>query len=190
MSGDAPRFEQALSISNSTEDNFETLVENGSKEDELERPGGAGGHARGYFSEANAAPAATRNVRQEPGPRHSQRPSASERSTYAADAMTLEELRSRLETLEETRESARREFSELARWHERLQALVRDKEPLLKSYTTRAPEALDSLGPEERRTVYSMLGLRVDALPDKSLRVRGAFGEENLVCHPDRTSTR
>ncbi len=43
-----------------------------------------------------------------------------------------------------------------------------------------APEALDSLGPEERRTVYSMLGLRVDALPGKSLRVRGAFGEENL----------
>jgi hypothetical protein len=35
-----------------------------------------------------------------------------------------------------------------------------------------------------------MLGLRVDALPDKSLRVRGAFGEESLVCHPDRTSRR
>jgi DNA repair exonuclease SbcCD ATPase subunit len=90
---------------------------------------------------------------------------------YAADAMTLEELRSRLETLEETRESARRELAELASWHERLQALERDKEPLLQSYTTRAPEALDSLGPEERRTVYSMLGLRVDAPPDKSLRV-------------------
>jgi hypothetical protein len=58
------------------------------------------------------------------------------------------------------------------------------------SYTTRAPEALDSLGPEERRTVYSMLGLRVDALPDKSLRVQDAFGEESLVCHHDRTSTR
>jgi predicted nucleic acid-binding Zn-ribbon protein len=109
---------------------------------------------------------------------------------YAADAMTLEELRSRLTALEETRESARRELAELASWHERLQALERDKELLLQSYTTRAPEALDSLGPEERRTVYSMLGLRVDALPDKSLRVQGAFGEENLVCHPDRTSTR
>jgi len=109
---------------------------------------------------------------------------------YAADAMMLEELRSRLETLEETRESARRELAELASWHEHLQALERDKELLLESYTTRAPEALDSLGPEEHRTVYSMLGLRVDALPDKSLRVRSAFGEENLVCHPDRTSTR
>jgi hypothetical protein len=73
--------------------------------------------------------------------------------------MTLEELRSRLEALEETRESARRGLSELASWRERLRALERDL--LLQSYTTRAPEALDSLGPEERRTVYSMLGLRV-----------------------------
>jgi len=109
---------------------------------------------------------------------------------YAADAMTLEELRSRLEALEETRESARRELAELASWHERLQVLERDKELLLDSYATRAPEALDSLGPEERRTVYSMLGLRVDALSDKSLRISGAFGKESLVCRHDRTSTR
>jgi predicted nucleic acid-binding Zn-ribbon protein len=109
---------------------------------------------------------------------------------YAADAMTLEELRSRLEALEETRESARREIAELASWRKRLQTLERDKKLLLQSYTTRAPEALDSLGPEERRTVYSMLGLRVDALPDKSLRAQGAFGEENLVCHHDRTPTK
>ena len=45
-------------------------------------------------------------------------------------------------------------------------------------------------GPEERRTVYSMLGARVEALPDKNLRIRGAFGEENSVCHHDRTSRR
>ena len=90
---------------------------------------------------------------------------------YAADAMTLEELRSRLDALEETRESARRELVALASWRENLRALERDKELLLESYATRALEALDNLGPEERRTVYSMLGLRVDALPDKSLRV-------------------
>lgn len=65
-----------------------------------------------------------------------------------------------------------------------------DKDRLLKSYITLAPEALDSLGSEERRTVYSMLGLCVEALPDKSLRVRGVFGEESVVCQNDRTSTR
>jgi hypothetical protein len=68
--------------------------------------------------------------------------------------------------------------------------LKADKDRLLKSYTTLGPEALDSLGSEERRTVYSMLGLRVEALPDKSLRVRGVFGEESVVCQNDRTSTR
>ena len=57
-------------------------------------------------------------------------------------------------------------------------------------YGTLAPEAVEALDPEERRTVYSMLGLYVEALPDKSLRVRGAFGEESLVCHHERTSTR
>src|SRR5918995_6585197 len=53
---------------------------------------------------------------------------------FAADAMTLEELRSRLEALEETRESARGELAALASWRERLQALERDKKLLLESY--------------------------------------------------------
>jgi septal ring factor EnvC (AmiA/AmiB activator) len=109
---------------------------------------------------------------------------------FAADAMTLDELRSKLDALEDTRETARRALASLASRRENLRNLARDKELLLESYATRAPEALSSLGPEERRTVYSMLGLRVEALPDKSLRVRGAFGEENLVCQSDRTSTR
>ena len=86
--------------------------------------------------------------------------------------------------------SARDELKALASWRERLQALERDKELLLNSYAARAPEALDSLGAEERRTVYSMLGLRIEALPDKSLRVQGALGKEHLVCQNDRTSTR
>ena len=81
-------------------------------------------------------------------------------------------------------------LASLASWRESIHTRERDKELLLESYAALVPEALDGLGPEERRTVYSMLGLRVDALPDKSLRIRGAFGEENSVCHHDRTSTR
>jgi hypothetical protein len=78
----------------------------------------------------------------------------------------------------------------VASWKESLEAFERDKERLLEFHATFAPEALAALDPEERRTVYSMLGLCVEALPDKSLRVRGAFGEESLVCHHERTSTR
>ena len=73
---------------------------------------------------------------------------------------------------------------------ESLKALKRDMGRLLESYAARAPEVLATLDPEERRRIYSILGLRVKALPDKSLRVRGAFGEEDLVCHNDATSTR
>jgi DNA repair exonuclease SbcCD ATPase subunit len=109
---------------------------------------------------------------------------------FANDAMNLDELRSKLNSLEETRETARRELAALASWNERLEAFERDKERLLESYATLAPEALDALDPEERRTVYSMLGVCVEALPDRSLRVRGAFGEENPVWEKERTSTR
>jgi site-specific DNA recombinase len=109
---------------------------------------------------------------------------------FADDAMTLDELRSKLNSLEETRETARRELAALTNWNERLEAFERDKERLLESYATFAPEALAALDPEERRTVYSMLGLCVEALPDKSLSVRGAFGEENLVWEKEKTSTR
>jgi hypothetical protein len=75
-------------------------------------------------------------------------------------------------------------------WCESLEAFELDKYRLLESYAARAPEALATLDLEERRTVYSTFGLRVEALPDRSLRIHGAFGEENLVCHHDRTSTR
>lgn len=109
---------------------------------------------------------------------------------FAADAMTIVELRAKLDALEETRETTRRELAALISWRESLQALKEDKNRLLDSYATLAPEALAGLDPAERRTVYSMLAIRVEALPDKTLRVRGAFGEENLVCHRDRTSTR
>ena len=84
----------------------------------------------------------------------------------------------------------RRELAAVASWKESLEALERDKERVLESYATFAPEALAALDAEERRRVYSMLGLCVEALPDKSLKVRGAFGEESLVCHHERTSTR
>ncbi|MDQ4063312.1 MAG: hypothetical protein M3122_05310 [Actinomycetota bacterium] len=104
--------------------------------------------------------------------------------------LLLLKLRSRLDTLDETRQTARRELEALRNWSESLETLERDKERLLESYATLAPEALEALDSEECRTVYSMLGLCVEALPDKSLKICGAFGEESLVCHHVRTSIR
>lgn len=106
---------------------------------------------------------------------------------FTADAMTLDELRSKLDDLEERRKTAQQELATLAKWNESLEVFERDKDKLLESYATLAPEALAALDPEERRAVYSMLGLCVEAMPDKSLKVRGAFGEESLVWENVRT---
>jgi chromosome segregation ATPase len=57
---------------------------------------------------------------------------------YAADAMTLEEMRSRLDALEETRDSARGELAALASWRESLEAFERDKETCCSNPTQHA----------------------------------------------------
>jgi hypothetical protein len=73
---------------------------------------------------------------------------------------------------------------------ERLEAMERDTDLLLESYATLAPEALDALSPEERRKVYVILKLTVEALTDGGLKISGAFGEETPVWEDVRTSTR
>ena len=42
----------------------------------------------------------------------------------------------------------------------------------------------------ERRTIYFMLGLSVEALPDGGLKVSGLFGEEPVIWEEKETSTR
>ena len=54
--------------------------------------------------------------------------------------------------------------------------MERDTDLLLESYATLAPEALDALSPEERRKVYVILKLTVEALADGGLKISGAFG--------------
>jgi hypothetical protein len=49
---------------------------------------------------------------------------------------------------------------------------------------------LDALSPEERRKVYVILKLTVEALTDGGLKISGAFGEETPVWEDARTSTR
>ena len=60
---------------------------------------------------------------------------------------------------------------------EAIEALERDKEALLEHYASIAPEALDSLTPEERHHLYKMLRLEVVVRLDATLEVSGVFGE-------------
>jgi len=109
---------------------------------------------------------------------------------FAAEAMTLDELKAKLEALKVTRDTAEKELASLAGRRDRLDAMERDRDLILESYATLAPEALGALSPEERRKVYVILNLTVEALPDGCLKISGAFGEETPVWEDVGTSTR
>ncbi|MDQ3842120.1 MAG: YbaB/EbfC family nucleoid-associated protein, partial [Actinomycetota bacterium] len=66
---------------------------------------------------------------------------------FTTNAMTLDELRSKLNALEERRETAQRELATLASWSESLEAFQRDKDKLLESYARpRGPRRLEPPG--------------------------------------------
>jgi len=87
----------------------------------------------------------------------------SERRGYlklaARGTITDLELDEALVELEETRATAERELATLRTRQEAIEALERDREVLLEHYAAIAPEALDSLTPEERHRLYKMLRL-------------------------------
>ena len=99
------------------------------------------------------------------------------RSRYidlAADGiMSRDELKAKIARLEETRETAEKELKALRTRQEKLQELQRDKDTVLEHYTTLAPEALDSLAPEEQHRLYRMLRLKVIARLDESIELTG-----------------
>ena len=77
-----------------------------------------------------------------------------------------DELRAKLASLEESRETARRELALLEDRREKIAELEADRDALLDHLESVAPEKLDALTPEERHEVYKVLGLRVIARED------------------------
>ena len=88
----------------------------------------------------------------------------------ARGSITDAELDEALAELEETRSTAEHELASLQNRQEAIEALERDKEALLEYYASIAPEALDSLTPEERHHLYRMLRLEVVVRLDANLR--------------------
>ena len=99
----------------------------------------------------------------------------------AKGLMTLDELASRLEEIEESRKTARSELVILKESRQRLEELERDGAALMERYAGAVPEALENLLPEERHRVYRMLRLRVLAYPDFRLEVNGVLGSAQEV---------
>jgi hypothetical protein len=92
----------------------------------------------------------------------------------AADGiMSRDELKAKLARLEETRETAEKELGVLRIRQDKFEELQRDKDALLDHYAALAPDALDSLAPEERHRLYRMLRLKVVARPDETIELTG-----------------
>ena len=107
----------------------------------------------------------------------------------AKGLMTLEELGEKLQDLQETRKTAEHELQALKNRWERIDQLKRDKDTLVESYASMAPEALDHLRPEERHQVYRMLRLRVRVYIHGILEVSGAFTDSLSVSNLETAST-
>jgi site-specific DNA recombinase len=105
----------------------------------------------------------------------------------AEGLITLDELREKLTGLDDLRKTAERELRTIEVRRETLQQLERDRDLIRDHYASMAPEALDSLTPEERHQLYRILSLRVTADADRNLTAEGVFGEGLSV--QDETST-
>jgi hypothetical protein len=107
----------------------------------------------------------------------------------AEGLITFDELRTKLATLQETCETARRELATLEDRCNRLKDLEHDAATLLESYAGMVPEALGTLDAEERNRVYKMLRLKVSAYHGGTLEVNGTFGGDLCVSNIETWST-
>jgi hypothetical protein len=108
----------------------------------------------------------------------------------AKGLMTLDELHERLKRIEEIRKIAQEELAILEGRCQRLEELEHDRDALLERYAGMVPEALDSLGPEERHRIYKMLRLKVLVYPEARLEVSGVLRTAPAVCLYEPSSRR
>ena len=78
---------------------------------------------------------------------------------------------------------AERELSAVRGRKEVLEKLEQDKDTLLDTYARMTPEAVDSLTPEKRRQIYTMLRLKVEIDADGRMEARGVLSENVRALH-------
>jgi site-specific DNA recombinase len=112
-----------------------------------------------------------------------ERKRAKYQEAFAADAVTLPELKAYLAQLDETRKTAEHELEVLWGHEEYVRELETGRDALLDSLEAQAPEALDSLTPEERHQWYKLLKLRADVFADGRVEISWAGAESGeAVC--------
>jgi hypothetical protein len=102
--------------------------------------------------------------------------------------MTFDELGAALEELEGTRKVAERELKALRSREQRVAELEQKKDALRRYYAGIAPEALDSLTPEERYDFYKLVELEVLIHPNCDLEISWAGGEGSFVSNQELVS--
>jgi site-specific DNA recombinase len=107
----------------------------------------------------------------------------------AEGLINFDELRTKLATLQETCETARRELAALEECLNRLKDLENDAATLLETYASMVPKALGCLETEERNHVYKMVRLKVSAYHGGTLEVNGTFGSGLRVSDVETSST-
>jgi site-specific DNA recombinase len=115
--------------------------------------------------------------------------SAKYQRAYAADVMTLADLKARLAELEQERLIAERELESLRLREQDIADLERDRDALLETYAGASEEALDSLTPEQRHNLYKSLRIGVLAPADGSTEIiLGNLLSYEEVCTTETTS--
>jgi site-specific DNA recombinase len=101
----------------------------------------------------------------------------------AVGAMTLDELRLRLEELDDARSGIEAEMTALWRSQKRAEELEKNRDAVIASLEASIPNALDALSGEERNRLYRML--RIEVTPSsEGFEATGVFG----VLEPTPTS--
>jgi site-specific DNA recombinase len=112
-----------------------------------------------------------------------ERKRAKYQEAFAADAVTLPELKAYLAQLDETRKTAEHVLEALRSREEYVRELEADRDSLLDALEAQAPEALDSLTPEQRHQWYKRLKLRADVFADGRVEISWAGSASgNAVC--------
>jgi site-specific DNA recombinase len=120
-----------------------------------------------------------------------ERKRAKYQEAFAADAMTLPELKASLARLEEMRKTAERELEALRGREEYVRGLEADRDALLDSLEAQAPEALDSLTPDQRHQWYKLLKLNAAVFVDGSVEVSWAgSATSDAICEAASISLR
>ncbi len=108
---------------------------------------------------------------------------------YAEDAISLDDLKTRLAELDEERKLAKRELATLKDTREYIDELERDAEAVLEEQVRMTPEALDTLAPEERHQFYKLLRLKVVAYADGIPEIQLPFSRGAGCLSSEKNST-